>query len=257
MRFIKPLVLIFLVLLFIVAFLFLRLFLPASLRAFWASRVLHIFNKIVVLLLGIKVKVSGKKYLKGARGVFLVSNHLSYLDGVIASSILPFVFIGRADLRHWPLFGLLSTFAETVFVNRANKNKLRRDIKKISWLLSRGVNVILFPEGTSSDGKLLPFKSNFFQAPLSVGSPIICLAIEYRRVNNEPLNARNKDLVYWYGDMNFFPHLLRVLSLKDIEVKVRIFPPLNIFSQVLHHSQARKKLSQACQEMIEAHFNYF
>jgi 1-acyl-sn-glycerol-3-phosphate acyltransferase len=44
----------------------------------------------------------------------LVSNHLSYLDIILISAITPSVFVSKAEVRNWPLFGWLASRAGTV-----------------------------------------------------------------------------------------------------------------------------------------------
>ena len=107
--------------LFFIALLFLARYLFAFLlkrRTFLLSYIVHIFSKITVFILGIKVKVCGNQELLKERGVFFVSNHMSYLEGIVISSLSPLVFIGRADLKSWPILGILSLLSDTIFVNR-------------------------------------------------------------------------------------------------------------------------------------------
>lgn len=226
-------------------------------RTFLVSYIVHIINKILVSILGIKVKVSGKSEFLKMRGVFFVINHLSYLDGMVASSLSPLVFIGRSDLKSWPLFGTLSSLSDTIFVNRVDPSNIHRELERIVFSLSNKTNVILFAEGTSTNGKrLLPFKTSFFEAPLKCGCKIVPLAIKYTRINTEELNDKNKDLIYWYGDMEFLPHLFGVLKLKRVDVEVKVFKPLSI-SEIPNEkfSFRRKYLSSACQEIIEDYLN--
>lgn len=221
-------------------------------RPYCVSYMLHIFNKILARILGIKVKLSEEERDSGRKGTFFAINHFSYIDGIAAGSIFPFVFIGKADLKDWPLLGLMIRLSETVFVNRASALNIKCELKKTVLLLNSNVNVILFPEGTSSNGKTaLPFKSSFFAAPLECGSKIVPLTIKYTKVNNRKINDENKDLVYWYGDMEFFPHFMGVLGLRSIEVALVVNPPLDLTdAQGKTLSLQRKYVSNLCQEII-------
>ncbi len=121
-------------------------------------------------------------------------------------------------------------------------------------MLNNNVNVILFPEGTSSDGKTaIPFKSSFFAAPLQSGCKIVPLTIRYRKINNVEINDYNKDLVYWYGDMEFFSHFIGVLGLRSIEVELKVNPPLEA-RDVQGEAPAvkRKYVSDLSQEIIRS-----
>jgi len=227
-------------------------------RKFLVSYIVHLFGKIFTLILGIKVKVSGEKSLLKKRGVLFVSNHLSYIDGIVMTSLSPLVFIGRSDLRFWPLFGLFSFLSYTIFVNRNSPLNIQKEIGRIVSFLKDKVNVVLFPEGTSSEGtRLLAFRSSFFVAPLEAKSPTVCLAIKYKKINSEDINDKNKDLVYWYGDMNFFPHLLGVLKLEEILVEVNVCGALeDLEIKDKSTSLQRKYLCDACQKVIEYHLGY-
>jgi 1-acyl-sn-glycerol-3-phosphate acyltransferase len=213
----------------------------------------YLFGKIITLLLGVKVEISGRKELLKKKGMLLVCNHLSYLDGVVATHLLPLAFIGRVDMKKWPLFGLFTFLSNTIFINRNNASDIPQELKQVVSFLKAGINVILFPEGTSSNGtKLLPFKSSFFAAPLEAKAPIIPLAIKYRKINGQDINENNKDLVYWYGDMVLFTHLLKVCTLSSIELSVHIGEP--IYTATLPEPNPvlqRKVLCEACRKAIE------
>lgn len=213
----------------------------------------YLFGRIITILLGIKVEISGRKELLKKKGVLLVCNHLSYLDGVVATYLLPLVFIGRVDMKRWPLFGLFSSLSNTIFINRNNANNIRNELKEVTSFLRSGINVILFPEGTSSDGtRLLPFKSSFFAAVLEAKALIVPFAIKYRQINSERVNEKNKDLVYWYGDMLLFPHLLKVCSLNRIVIDVHICEPINTATLSEQNPVLQRKyLCEACRKAIE------
>jgi len=215
---------------------------------------LYIFNKITRLLLGIKIKITGKKWALKKRGVFFVCNHLSYLDGIITSSLSPLVFIGKSELRQWPILGIMVFLSGTIFVNRINPANIQKELKKITRILKNGVNVILFPEGTSSDGKdLLPFKSSFFAAPIETGCYVVPLAIRYKKINSQNITNKNKDYVYWYGDMELVPHLFNLLGLKSIEVEIKVCNPVYVPENYRKENTSfhRKRISQVSKKIIE------
>ena len=252
----KAVILLAAILFFVEIFSFIRLFFYKK-RLFIITYLVHYFNKFCRILLGIRIKVYfhfPPNRLK--RGNFFVSNHVSYLDGVILSSIFPLIFIGKSELKRLSLFGILVTLSETVFVNRERKLEVNKNLNEIISHLKKGVNVVLFPEGTSTDGKILPFKSSFFEAPLKTKSAITPVAIRYTKVNSQRLNSSNKDWIYWYGDMKFLPHILRVLTLKSIEVEVEVFPPLRDLDSIYNNSCQRKYASRISKQIIEKSVEY-
>ena len=230
---------------------------PSEKRIYCAYRINHFFSRIFNLILGIKINlVADRKFLR-QRGIFFVSNHLSYIDGIAIAGLVPVVFIGRSDLKSWPIFGLLSTLAYTIFVDRINPSDIHQEINKIGFFIQKGMNVILFPEGTSTGGKaLLPFKSSFFTVAVHTECPVVPVAIKYKSVDNRKIDEGNKDLVYWYADMDFLPHLFRVLGLDKIELEIKICKPIDIARlKDKNWSLQRKYLSSASREAIEQILN--
>src|SRR5690606_36949826 len=132
----------------------------------------------------------------------------------------------------WPFFGWLAKLQRTVFVERrAARTAVHRD--ELSERLSRGDNLVLFAEGTSSDGnRVLPFKSAFFAAaePLPDGRmPLVQpVSIAYTRLGGMPLGRRMRHLYAWYGDMSLLPHLWRVLTSGRGTVEVEFHAPVTL-----------------------------
>ena len=192
------------------------------------SGLIRFFAIGLVKIINIRVKVSGNKIQKKGVGLFLVSNHLSYCDGFIIGSIFPIIYVGKAELKHWPLIGLMSDFSGTLFIDRSRRNHVSEYIDSIAETLKGGANVLFFPEGTSTCGdELLPFKPSFFYAALNAGAPIVALSLIYRSIDGEPVDQKNRDKVYWYGEMTFFDHFFRLLCCRGLEADVKIHPMVN------------------------------
>lgn len=221
------------------------------------SRLVNAFGRTAVRIMGIRVELSGKKELLKQRGLFFVCNHLSYVDGIVATSLTPLVFIGKTDLRRWPFFGFFISLSETIFVDRTTPVYIQKEMEKIVSFLKNDINVILFPEGTSTNGdKLLPFKSSFFAAPLSARRPVVPLVLRYKTVNNEPISEKNRDLVCWYGSMPFLPHLFGVLKLKSIVMEVKVCDSIECLEQgLINATSQRKQLCQLSRQAIESCLN--
>ena len=101
---------------------------------------------------------------------------MSYLDILAISSVTPAVFVSKADVRRWPLFGWFAAIAGTVFVDRERRHHVGQVNAEIEAALADGELVVIFPEGTSSNGEsLLPFRTSLLepaargQYELSVG----------------------------------------------------------------------------------------
>lgn len=251
----RPLKLIILVLLFS-SFLITAFFISLSISLLrlprWriVSGLMRRFNHILRILLNVKIDLEGARDYLGAGGHFIASNHLGYLDGIVLGSLFPVIFVTKRQVKRWPVIGQLLTLLGTIFVDRENKQDILRVIDRISGTLRQGANVLIFPEGTSTNGeRLLPFQSAFFAAPLVAGASVAPVTIAYRFVGQEPLSAANRDRLYWYGDMSFAPHLWDLLGTNRIEVSVKIHP--RIETSLLHNSSCgRKQLTQACYDAI-------
>lgn len=224
-----------------------------------AAALAHIFGKIAVSILCIDITVIGRKELLNYKGALYISNHLSYIDGIIVTALLAVLFIAKTEIKKWPLFGLFTILSNTIFIKRSETANIQEELKKVTASLRAGVNVIMFPEGTSSDGSgLLPFKSSFFATAVEAGTPVIPMVIKYKQINSLPLDESNKNLVYWYGNMYFFPHLLKVCALDKVNVQVHICEPITIVADPSQNAaQQRKALCDAAREVIENQLQNF
>lgn len=148
----------------------------------------------------------------------IVSNHLSYLDILCYSSIAPCVFVSKAEVSNWPVFGRLATSGGTIYIDRESKADAHRVAKDMEAALKAGVRVVLFPEGTSSDGKqVLRFHAALFESAVRTGSNITASALLYEMEKGDPA----QEVCYW-GDMTFGPHFLKLLSKGGITAKIAI-----------------------------------
>jgi 1-acyl-sn-glycerol-3-phosphate acyltransferase len=197
-----------------VRFVFLRARGPVSLpqRARW----LHNSCRTGLRRLRIPVTVDGTFPARG----LLISNHLSYLDILIYSSLSPCVFVSKKEVRSWPIFGRMASMAGTVFIDRSRSADARRVNFEMQNALACGAVVVLFPEGTSSDGSaVLPFRPALFEGAIGVGEPVTPAHLRYQVADGAP----ESDVCYW-GSMTFFPHLLRLLSRRGVRALIRFAP---------------------------------
>ena len=217
--------------------------------------------------LNVKLDINGS--IPASKGLFIVSNHLTYLDGIILGSLFPAVFISKLQVKSWPIFGWMARLGGTVFVDRKKKLKSVDSLKEIAGLLRNDINILLFPEGTSTNGsQILPFQSVFFQAPLSCSAPVLPITIKYTRIESADLNSSNRDRVFWYGQVSFGKHLSGLIKLKNIEAKVTIHPTIDTStslsingepSQTIDTSspglEPRKSLSEAARQAVLKDFS--
>ncbi len=195
-------------------------------------------------LLGIKVIVEGD--IARGKNIVYVGNHISYLDIQVLGSLLYGSFIAKKEVESWPIFGIVGKMGRTLYISR-NPADAASATKMIADRLEEGLPLIVFPEGTSSNGtKILPFKSSFFEIFLNKDIKIQPFTISVLEVNGESVNSPSVREEYaWYGDMTFTPHLWNFAKSKGAVIKVKFQEPVlsALFSD-------RKSLSAACHDGV-------
>jgi 1-acyl-sn-glycerol-3-phosphate acyltransferase len=177
---------------------------------------LHGWCRFACRVLGIRIRTHGSMPSSG----LLVSNHLSYLDIIVLSSIRPCVFVAKRDVARWPLFGWLAHVAGTIFVDRERRLSSRKVVNSIRDAIAGGLVVVLFAEGTSSDGStVMPFKSALFESAVQLRSPIAVASIEYAL----DYGSVADEVCYW-RDMILIPHLLNLLFKREIRANYSFSP---------------------------------
>lgn len=205
--------------------------LPVSLekRLFYKTRIISFYCKLILKLLGINLTVVGHEKIDRKENGLILSNHLSYVDIFLIASFIPAVFITSFDIKKFFLPGFVAQLGGSLFVERKSIAQLKKEIQNVADTLEKGFHVVLFPETTSTGGEhVLPFKSALIESVLHVRKPIIPLCLKYRRINDEPIGFKNRDAVFWYGNMDFLPHLVRLLSLRSIQVELVFMEKIEI-----------------------------
>lgn len=218
------------------------------------SRLTRNFTLLVRLILNIKVSVSGDEGSLERGGYVIIANHVSYVDGIVLGSIFPIVFVSKREVKKWPIVGQWNMLCGTVFVNRQRKQLAGALIEELTCKLKQESNILLFPEGTSTNGeRMLPFQTVPLAAPLRSRSIIVPVTVAYKTIDEQPVTAANRDLIYWYGDMDFVSHFWRLLALRNLEVLVTIQPKIECF-RYPDNSSGRKKLAEDCYNSVLGRF---
>lgn len=219
------------------------------------SRLSRSFTFLVRTILNIKVTVVGEERCMESGGCVIICNHVSYVDGIVLGSMFPIVFVSKREVKRWPIVGPWKTLCGTIFINRQRKNLVASLVREMRQKLNQEANVLLFPEGTSTNGeRILPFQTAPLAAPLRNRSIIVPVTLAYKRIDDEPVTAANRDLLYWYGNMEFVPHFWKLLSLRSIELIVTIQPKIECF-RYKDNSAGRKKLAADCYDRVLGRFN--
>jgi len=201
-------------------------------RALW----LQFSSRRFLRIFGVTYQTSGDIPVRG----LLVSNHLSYLDVLLLAAITPAVFVAKREVKFWPVFGWFASLVGTVFVHREKRTQVGQINDEIQSALDQNVLVILFPEGTSSNGRtILPFKSSLLEHATNRSQPLSLAVIEYGLDDGDVV----EEVCYW-RDMTFFPHAVNLTSKRSVRATVR-------FARVENPVADRKYLArQLHEEMI-------
>lgn len=197
----------------------------------------HRYHKFLCKLFGIRVTVIGEPVQD--RGVLMIGNHTSYFDILVLSSAAQVSFVAKSEVQSWPFFSTLARLQQTVFVERTRRSQTGEARNRIRERVLKGDALVLFPEGTSSDGNsVLPFKSALMGAAEAVvgtdeeGKPIHVpvqpVSVAYVGLHGMPMGREDRPLFAWYGDMELVPHLIEAVKAGPIDVVVEFHKPLTV-----------------------------
>lgn len=196
----------------------------------WYTR---LWGRGVLAAAGVRVSARG---MPPPPGALIVSNHVSYLDILVLSSLLPAVFVANSGLRRWPYWGFMSALGGTVYIDRSKKRDVVGALAGIERALARGDGVVLFPEATTSDGSSMrPFKPSLLATAAARQAPVHWLTVTYRTPAGSP-SAR--DTVCWWSGVAFPRHCAGLLALRRVDCTVR-------FGEAPLRSPDRKALAVA------------
>ena len=189
------------------------------------------YFKLLSGLLRVRVKVVGTP-LTG-KPVLVLSNHMSWADIPSIGSIMPLVFISKSEVRKWPFVGPAAVLLHTIFVDRSRRQKTAEVNATIANKMESGDPVVLFAEGTSSDGnRVLQFRSALVGAVSEVMTQntetvwLQPIAISYPRIDGLPMGRLHRPRVAWYGDTDFVPHLKDFLTHGAVDAIVTFGEPV-------------------------------
>ncbi|MDA8082529.1 MAG: lysophospholipid acyltransferase family protein [Nitrospiraceae bacterium] len=207
-----------------------------------------LWAKSVSSVLGLKIRTTGRRPEKA--GVFIVANHSSYTDITVIGSILPAVFVSKAEVRSWPLFGALAKAGGTIFVNRETPRSTLAAIGEAGEELRAGANVVVFAEGTTDNGNQVDaFMSSFFRIPAEASAPVLPVSLYYSAVDGRPASDMPSNETAWYH-MPLFTHFWNLLSKKRVDVLV-------LFNEIIEPDRAphdRKALAALAEERVREGF---
>jgi len=174
---------------------------------------------------------------------FFVCNHISWIDILVINSLHPSVFIAKNSVRKWPIIGLMSKLAGTIFLSRTSKRSLQDSFVKIKKSIEYS-SILVFPESYASIGRSVSrFHSNFFQVPIDLKIAVTPLSIQYLK------NNKFTDAPAYVGRDNLIYSLYKVIKEDGFDVYVQFSKKL------LPHEMNRKQLAAKAEELIKSHLN--
>jgi 1-acyl-sn-glycerol-3-phosphate acyltransferase len=203
-------------------------------------------------VIGVRVTVRGEPTPR--RPLLLVANHVSWLDIAILGSLFPLSFIAKAEVGRWPVIGHLSRLQRTLYVDRERRSATATTNSEMAGRLASGDALVLFAEGTSSDGtRVQPFRSSLLggvreairRAGTNEPIPVQPLAICYRGYRGLPIDRWRRARYAWFGDMELAPHAPALIADGVIEVDL-------VFGEAVDYAEAtdRKRLARSLEREV-------
>lgn len=217
-------------------------------RAEW----LHQFSLRVVKAMGVTMRVEGTFPERGV----VISNHMGYLDIIVFAAQHRCVFVSKAEMADIPLLGWMTTMAGTVYVERGRGGSALRARDGLQAAADAGLPILIFPEGTTSDGTIvLPFRSGALAMVLDAGQDVTAAYVSYRLIeDNGPDVTIQNDVAFWGDDARMFHHIFGLLALRGIEVNIRIADsPIRFSAAEVHRKKAAIEAHAAVVLLGSAH----
>jgi 1-acyl-sn-glycerol-3-phosphate acyltransferase len=193
----------------------------------WQQHIPHLFHRLFCAVAGVRIREVGKRTENTP--VLILSNHVSWLDICVIGALGPVAFVAKSEVATWPVFGWLARLQRTIFINRQARHQTGAATREIGDRLLGGDAIVLFAEGTSSDGiRILPFRSALIGAVHhALGETthhtqitVQPLSLAYVRFGGLPVGRALRDRVAWYGDLDLIPHFIGVLAAGAIDITV-------------------------------------
>ena len=189
------------------------------------------YYRFLCLGLRMRVRIVGEPVRD--RAVLFVSNHVSWADILAIGSIIPIAYVSKSEIAKWPLVGIAAKAQRTVFVDRSRRQQTGDAVAEMVKRLAGGTSMVLFAEGTSSDGnRVLPFRSALMgavkeaSARAESGILIQPMSICYTGLNGIPMGRQHRPLVAWYGDLDFMPHIKALMAGGAVDAVITYGEPI-------------------------------
>jgi len=190
--------------------------------------------KLFFLVLGIRMKRTGTL---PTGTVLFIGNHISYIDPfALVYHILAWP-VAKLEVASWPLIGYVCQISGVIFVKRRSADSLRTTRVAIAEALHRGDSVVVYPEGTTTEGKeMLPFRRGIFDLAVNNNIPVVPVTIKYE-----------DERASFVRRHSFLPHFIKLFSLWSVRVHIH-------FDEKIEADDSKVLLEKA-RSIIESNYN--
>ena len=218
-------------------------------------RIPVVYHRMLCAILGVRIRVVGQRMPE--HPLLIVANHSSWLDIPIISAVAPVVFVAKSEVAGWPIFGWLAKLQRSVFVDRSRRHRTAEVNAEIARRLAEGDPVVLFGEGTSSDGnRVLPFRTALIGSARDALAEaehvrrvwIQPLSLAYTELLGLPIGRQHRHVVAWYGGLSLLPHLVGICRRGAIDVVVTWGEPM-AFDESTDRKLAARALETTVREI--------
>jgi 1-acyl-sn-glycerol-3-phosphate acyltransferase len=176
------------------------------------------WSKHLLVMMRIESRVRGLPASGLPGNLLIVANHISWLDIFVLNTLQPARFIAKAELKRWPLVGLMIKGCGTLFIERERRRDAHRVNEDARQVLAAGDAIAIFPEGTTTDGReLLPFHGSLLQPVIDAAGHLQPVAIRYQNVDGS-----YNDAPAYVGDTSFMTSFWRVLGERNLVVDLEL-----------------------------------
>lgn len=198
----------------------------------WSSRLLRIMR--------VETRFHGIPDGEFPANLVIVANHISWLDIFVLNALQPSRFVAKAELRRWPFVGWLSAQVGTLFVERERRSHTHSVNREAAAALARGDVIVIFPEGTTTDGTtLLPFRGSLLQPVVDAEGHVQPVAIRYRGATGDLSVAPA-----YAGDTTFIESFWRATGERRLVAELHFVPALPA------RARHRRELARAAESAI-------
>ncbi len=212
--FLFPLITLICYLLYLVGYLFIKVF--RMRYEYWRNKCMALWGRMVIKLFSMEIRLEGTP---PKPPFFIVSNHLSYLDIPIYSAFIDTTFVAKAEIKKWPVVGFMATTLGIIFIDRTK----RTDVKRVNNLIASNLNdqqgVTLFPEGTTSPGlEILRFRPSLLEHAAVSNIDVSYSTLRYETLEKDQPAYKS---VCWWGNKSMLKHLFQLSKNRKVLVDIR------------------------------------